>query len=67
MFDNRAKTNAPQCAVSDPVRLKRERLVTDDGSFSFTTTGEIVLGLFLLVFVGAALVAYGEKFRSGRR
>ena len=29
--------------------------------------GEIVLGLSLLVFVGAALVACGEKFRSGRR
>ena len=29
--------------------------------------GEIVLGLSLLVFAGAALVAYSEKFRSGRR
>jgi hypothetical protein len=29
--------------------------------------GEIVLGLTVLVFVGAALSAYGEKFRSGRR
>jgi len=29
--------------------------------------GEIVLGLTLLVFVGAALAAYGEKFRSGKR
>jgi hypothetical protein len=29
--------------------------------------GEIVLGLSVLVFVGAALVAYGEKFRSNRR
>jgi hypothetical protein len=29
--------------------------------------GEIVLGLSVLVFVGAALAAYGEKFRSNRR
>jgi hypothetical protein len=29
--------------------------------------GEIVLGLTVLVFVGAALAAYGEKFRSGKR
>ena len=29
--------------------------------------GEIVLGLSVLVFVGAALAAYGEKFRSKRR
>jgi hypothetical protein len=29
--------------------------------------GEITLGLSVLVFVGAALAAYGEKFRSNRR
>jgi len=29
--------------------------------------GEIVLGLTVLMFVGAALAAYGEKFRSGKR
>ena len=29
--------------------------------------GEIVLGLSVLVFVGAALAAYGEKFRSNTR
>jgi hypothetical protein len=29
--------------------------------------GEIVLGLTVLVFVGAALAAYSEKFRSGKR
>jgi hypothetical protein len=29
--------------------------------------GEIVLGLTVLVFVAAALAAYGEKFRSGKR
>jgi hypothetical protein len=28
---------------------------------------EIVLGLTVLVFVGAALAAYSEKFRSGKR
>jgi len=30
-------------------------------------TGEITLGLSVLVFVGAALAAYGEKVRSNRR
>jgi hypothetical protein len=29
--------------------------------------GEIAFGLSLLVFVGAAIAAYGEKFRSNRR
>jgi hypothetical protein len=29
--------------------------------------GEIALGLSVLVFVGAALAAYGAKFRSYRR
>jgi hypothetical protein len=29
--------------------------------------GEIGLGLSILVFVGAALAAYGRKFRSNRR
>jgi hypothetical protein len=29
--------------------------------------GEIALGLSVLVFVGAALAAYGAKFRSNRR
>jgi len=29
--------------------------------------GEIVLGLTVLVLVGAALAAYNEKFRSGKR
>jgi hypothetical protein len=29
--------------------------------------GEIALGLSVLVFVGAALAAFGEKFRSNRR
>ena len=29
--------------------------------------GEILLGLSVVVFVGSALVAVGEKFRSGRR
>ena len=29
--------------------------------------GEIVLGLSVLVFVGSALAAFGEKFRSNRR
>jgi hypothetical protein len=30
-------------------------------------TGEIALGLSVLVFVGAALATFGEKFRSSRR
>jgi hypothetical protein len=30
-------------------------------------TGEIALGLSVLTFVGAALAAYGEKFRSNGR
>jgi hypothetical protein len=29
--------------------------------------GEIVLGLSVLVFVGSALAAYSEKFRSNRQ
>jgi hypothetical protein len=29
--------------------------------------GEIALGLSVLVFVGAALAAYGRKFRSNGR
>jgi hypothetical protein len=29
--------------------------------------GEIALGLSVLVFVGAALATFGEKFRSNRR
>jgi hypothetical protein len=29
--------------------------------------GEIALGLSVLMFVGSALAAFGEKFRSNRR
>jgi hypothetical protein len=29
--------------------------------------GEILPGLSVVVFVGAALAAYGERFRSNRR
>jgi hypothetical protein len=34
---------------------------------SLLVVGEIVLGLSVLVFVGAALAAYGEKYRSNGR
>jgi hypothetical protein len=34
---------------------------------SLLVIGEIGLGLSVLVFVGAALAAYSEKFRSNRR
>jgi hypothetical protein len=35
--------------------------------YSLLVIGEIALGLSVLVFVGAALAAYGAKFRSNRR